>query len=390
MRNSKKTADGNITHLWDGTNIVADMNGNWVETRYVRGIGLIMSDGSEGQKYYLYNGHGDVVQLAGTNGVVLWQYDYDAFGNEREIAGQDAEIDRNPFRYCGEYFDKETGSIYLRARLYQPSTGRFLTEDPIRSGLNWYAYCSGNPILLIDPLGLAFIPLRTTAESDPFRFTIGWNAATRTATVYGGPTGAFSFTDGMGGPGRETYISALGIMYVWDETFYSNAMLTSSDKTANVKVASVNGSWYKDFSNPINTALRNAEPVFKALGHLENPIWFKGQVQDGAVWDIKLSGSWNKTIADGTFPGRHDTPIVVNGVIRTPEELGNMTYGYLGTACGFAQDTLLSGGDYADGGVRGVFTQSDSPEDKAAIIKGVNWYNNLYNIRPGTMPRRDR
>ncbi len=34
-----------------------------------------------------------------------------------------------PFRYCGEYWDKESGSYYLRARYYDPSVGRFTQED---------------------------------------------------------------------------------------------------------------------------------------------------------------------------------------------------------------------------------------------------------------------
>lgn len=54
----------------------------------------------------------------------------------------------------GEYFDKETGNIYLRARYYDPGLGRFISEDPIRDGLNWYVYCGGNPIKFVDPLGL--------------------------------------------------------------------------------------------------------------------------------------------------------------------------------------------------------------------------------------------
>ena len=53
-----------------------------------------------------------------------------------------------------------------------------------------------------------------------------------------------------------------------------------------------------------------------------------------------------------------------------------MTYGYLGTAIGFAQWVLLAGGDYADGGIWGVITGSDSPEDKAAIKEGIAWYKN--------------
>ena len=47
-----------------------------------------------------------MVQLAnGNSGAIVREYDYDAFGNEREVAGQDAALDANPWRYCGEYYD---------------------------------------------------------------------------------------------------------------------------------------------------------------------------------------------------------------------------------------------------------------------------------------------
>ena len=42
--------------------------------------------------------------------------------------------DENPFRYCGEYYDKETEEVYLRARYYQPAVGRFLTRDTYAGG----------------------------------------------------------------------------------------------------------------------------------------------------------------------------------------------------------------------------------------------------------------
>ena len=87
-------------------------------------------------------------------------YDYDAFGVEKNPDPQD----ENPFRYCGEYFDVETGTYYLRARYYNTEIGRFITEDPIRNGTNWYAYCSSNPIIYVDPSGLKDIAVRSTIE----------------------------------------------------------------------------------------------------------------------------------------------------------------------------------------------------------------------------------
>ena len=46
------------------------------------------------------------------------------------------------------------GLYYMRARYYSPEMGRFVNEDPIRDGLNWFAYAGGNPITYFDPTGL--------------------------------------------------------------------------------------------------------------------------------------------------------------------------------------------------------------------------------------------
>ena len=85
----------------------------------------------------------------GAAGTITKNYIYDAFGNE-----QYTMADSNPFRYCGEYADRETGLLYLRNRYYDPSTGRFITEDPIQDGNNWYVYANNNPVMYIDPWGL--------------------------------------------------------------------------------------------------------------------------------------------------------------------------------------------------------------------------------------------
>ena len=82
------------------------------------------------------------MQRTNSSGTVTKNYSYDAFGVEQDIDSNDA----NPYRYCGEYFDTETGTYYLRNRNYVPGSGRFTTEDPIRDGGNWYAYCGGNPV----------------------------------------------------------------------------------------------------------------------------------------------------------------------------------------------------------------------------------------------------
>jgi len=53
-------------------------------------------------------------------------------------------------------WDEETGIYYYRARYYDPTIGRFLSQDPLGmvDGPNLYAYVLNNPINFVDPLGL--------------------------------------------------------------------------------------------------------------------------------------------------------------------------------------------------------------------------------------------
>jgi RHS repeat-associated protein len=80
------------------------------------------------------------------------RYTYDAYGN----AISDKVEDDNPYRYCGESYDEETGLYYFRARYYDQSIGRFMSEDPAQDGLNWYVYCGNNPVMYVDPMGLSY------------------------------------------------------------------------------------------------------------------------------------------------------------------------------------------------------------------------------------------
>ena len=101
----------------------------------------------------------------GAAGTITKNYIYDAFGNE-----QYTMADSNPFRYCGEYADRETGLLYLRNRYYDPSTGRFISEDPIRDGTNWYAYANNNPVMYIDPWGLTYLIAWSYGTTDVHEF----------------------------------------------------------------------------------------------------------------------------------------------------------------------------------------------------------------------------
>ena len=122
-----KTVDSVPTvYLVNSGYVVAEYRENTLTSVYLWGANLIKAGIGSETSYYLYNAHGDVVQLTDENGAVTKSYTYDAFGVEDEPS----IYDLNPFRYCGEYYDRESGTYYLRARYYNPATGRFTQEDP--------------------------------------------------------------------------------------------------------------------------------------------------------------------------------------------------------------------------------------------------------------------
>ena len=83
---------------------------------------------------------------------------YDAFGNilSETDAGDDPVTDNDHiFGFTGRERDKESDLNYYRNRYYDPSTGRFLTADPIRDDFeNSYRYVNNNPVSNTDPSGL--------------------------------------------------------------------------------------------------------------------------------------------------------------------------------------------------------------------------------------------
>lgn len=161
LRRTKTVNGKTTTHVYDGQELMVDIGKSVYEADvYVRGTGLISSRAfyngmTSDVTYYLQNAHGDVVNLTSETGDKTKTYRYDAFGVEKNSD----ENDENPFRFSGEYFDKETGTIYLRARYYDPEIGRFISRDTVTGtandplSLNLYTYCHNNPVSGTDSTG---------------------------------------------------------------------------------------------------------------------------------------------------------------------------------------------------------------------------------------------
>jgi len=179
LRQSKTVNGHTTTHVWDRGSIILELNGSGaVMNRFSRGAGHLIRSYHHG--FYLFNARTDVVQRVDNDGTILHTYRYDAFGNQ---LNGDA-VNTNPFRFAAEYYDFETGFIYLRARFYNPALGRFISEDPywtidnmqfgtnprimnasleshtmmpnpwvIMQAGNLFVYCANNPVRFIDPSG---------------------------------------------------------------------------------------------------------------------------------------------------------------------------------------------------------------------------------------------
>ncbi len=192
-----KTVNGKYTRfIYDGANIVGELtNDNYYI--YYRGTELLgMNSYDNNSYYYRLDSHGNVTDLLTHMGEEIKSYTYNPYGKEKPFTinpegdktilyqwKNETENTHNPFRYCGEYYDEESGLIYLRNRYYDPSIGRFISEDPhwnldnmiygdkeykdgeikspdvnaIIQSNNLYAYCMNNPIKYFDISGeLAF------------------------------------------------------------------------------------------------------------------------------------------------------------------------------------------------------------------------------------------
>ncbi len=107
--------------------------------------------------YYYQNNHLNApLKLTDKNQHSVWQAEQVGF--EFVVHQQDVV---QPLRFVGQVEDTETGFYYNYHRYYNPKIGRYTQPDPIglAGGINPYVYADNNPIMKVDPSGLAYSPL---------------------------------------------------------------------------------------------------------------------------------------------------------------------------------------------------------------------------------------
>ena len=98
---------------------------------------------------------GTPLLLCDERGKATWEMALDSYGGVRKGQGKPQDY---PFRYQGQYEDTETGLYYNRFRYFDPQTGAYISQDPIKleGGTAFYNYVS-DPNSWVDTFGLSRI-----------------------------------------------------------------------------------------------------------------------------------------------------------------------------------------------------------------------------------------
>jgi RHS repeat-associated protein len=155
MRTSLTVDEGGgpvaTSYVWDVNRSLPVVLQDGTNT-YVYGLDLISAtDGGGGQTFFATDGLGSTTDLTDGSGDVTDTYSYDVFGALRANTGSTP----NNWLFTGEQHDADSDLYYLRARYYDPATGRFLGLDPMGIG-NRYSYVANNPVSFNDRSGLCF------------------------------------------------------------------------------------------------------------------------------------------------------------------------------------------------------------------------------------------
>ena len=250
-----------------------------------------------GTKYrYLQNLQGDIVGIVDTNGNLVVEYKYDAWGKPISTTGSMADTlgKYNPFRYRGYVYDEETELYYLRNRYYSTTLGRFINTDKLVGELsalltsNIFVYCKNNPYCRVDSEGM---------KSD--------NAIWEMPIIIDIP-----------------------IMKVVQDIPRKVADAALNQILTNTKIAR-------------EEKARIFEMYSSGWERLVNSmIWFKDKVYHLADWDYKNN-------IPGWLEESNVSHVMVDGIEMTMEDYGNFHYGFVGYAMGFPREVLIMGSYYA-------------------------------------------
>ncbi|MFZ1007735.1 MAG: RHS repeat-associated core domain-containing protein, partial [Candidatus Sulfotelmatobacter sp.] len=150
---ASQTIAGTTSHLtWDTSGslplLISDGANSYIYGPGDLPIEQISSKGTP--TYYHHDQLGSTRMLTNSSGNKTATFTYGAYGSLIGSAGTQT----TPLGYAGQYTNAESGLQYLRARVYDPRTGQFLTQDDLMPITHLpYGYAQDNPLNYRDPTG---------------------------------------------------------------------------------------------------------------------------------------------------------------------------------------------------------------------------------------------
>jgi RHS repeat-associated protein len=148
---------GELTQvLADGTNT------------YLYGNSRIAQVSCPETQYFMGDALGSVRQMVDTIGTETLAKGYEPYGEELSSVGGASSA----YGFTGEWIDNSTNLLYLRARYYDPASGRFISKDSWEGNYNQpmsynkWVYGYDNPVLNTDPSGMD-VGCNSDDPSDP-------------------------------------------------------------------------------------------------------------------------------------------------------------------------------------------------------------------------------
>ena len=287
---------------------------------------------------YLHNLQGDIVGILDSNGNLVVEYKYDAWGKPLSTTGSLADTlgIRNPFRYRVYVYDEDSGLYYLRSRYYNPTVERFANEDKLISNYmeltsgNAFSYCRNCPVNALD-----------RNEQKPF---------------FG-----FEISDQFLESNIVTELPDNELPVPYDKPRDRRAYLKAAGRYAtyymfrNARIA-------KRQMKKINASSKNFPDEL-----LARTFWFIDKMDSLKIWDFKNTiPVWAQDI------GKTDK-FIVHGQRMTLEEYGNFHYGFVGTVYGYDKTMLYLGSYYVN--YRSHGNWNEDPHDLEMIDAGIEYAN---------------
>jgi RHS repeat-associated protein len=301
-------------------------------TKYIEALGQIWAEvrtsNGASQTYYHHTDHeGSTNVITDSSGNIIWDGDYEAFGSVVRSNGTLA-FDAS---YTGKEIDADTGLYYFNARWYDPTFGRFITEDPARDGSNWFAYCDNDPLSRIDPTGLLspdhvvdLIERANLGDTDAAKMAASYMAprtsqpTTKTATKYGWPVSSGRITSGYGTRSDAVPITHLALDIAPDTAGQKGGSILAIEAGKVIRAGeNTQGDSVIEIQHPdSNTSVYNHQQNGVTVGDVIK----KGQ-QIGTMDDIGAEGNVHVHLevrAEGDFNKRDDP---TKYMVKRPESI---------------------------------------------------------------------